>query len=340
MLSRVGKVFLAVALAGGVTAASSASAWAAGPTTRGGTPAKLVASGVATPTSFAFGHKLVFFSDGTPPQAAPGLGGVWVIKNGKAVKVPGQVPYSFGVTFHKGILYVSAPGQILAWSGWTGTKFTTHKTVYRAPKGFPGFNGLAFGANGLLYAGVDVGQTNDHGPATAPYQYDVLSMTATGKHVKIVAKGMRQPWQFAFAPGSSTPYVSDLGQDSGGGKNPPDFILQVKQGQNYGFPKCNWTNPNVCGGFTKPFQSFSAHTDPMGLGIVGGRLYISEFGASTPAQVQSIPLSGGTPRTELSGFPTGRNVVGLGVHKGWVYVAEIAASQTAPGAIYRFKPGT
>jgi glucose/arabinose dehydrogenase len=308
---------------------------AGGPTTRGGQPAQLVASGVATPTEFAFGDGQIFYSDGTPPPPA-GIGGVYVIKNGTATRLAGSPAFSFGVAWHTGTLYVSAINQLEAWSGWNGTKFTSQKVIYTAPKGFPAFNGLAFGADGRLYVGVDVGQTNDHGPATAPYQYDLLSMTTAGKQVKVVAKGIRQPWQLAFPTGSSSPYASDLGQDTGA-TNPPDFVLRVKQGQNYGFPTCNWTSGSPCSQFATPFHQFAPHTDAMGLGILGQRLYISEFGVSTPAQVVSMPLTGGTPRVELSGFPKGRNIVGLGVHNGWVYVGEIAASATQLGAIYRFK---
>jgi glucose/arabinose dehydrogenase len=321
-----------------VVSAASASDSSA-PKTRSGKPAQLVTSGVATPTAFAFGAGQVFYSDGTPPPEAPGVGGVYVIKHGAPVKLPGSPPLSFGVAWHNGTLYVSALNQLEAWSGWNGTTFKHQKVIYTAPQGFPGFNGLAFGADGRLYAGVDVGQTNDHGPATAPFQYDVLSMSATGKHVKVFAKGMRQPWQLAFPKGSSRPYVSDLGQDAGkDAATAPDFVLRLKQGQNYGFPKCNGTKPSVCKHYAKPFQSFAPHTDTMGLGIVGKRLFISEFGVGTPARVVSIPLRGGKQRVELKGFAKGRNVVGLGTHRGWVYVAEVAAGPSQLGAIYRFKP--
>jgi glucose/arabinose dehydrogenase len=163
-------------------------------------------------------------------------------------------------------------------------------------------------------------------------------MTAKGKDVKVVARGIRQPWQLAFPRGSSSPYVSDLGQDKGAAaKNALDFVLRVKSGQNYGFPKCAWTTTHRCRGVAKPFRSFTPHTDAMGVGILGRRLFVSEFGAATPARVVSTPLKGGRARVELS-FPKGRNIVGLGVHKGWVYVAEIAASPKTLGAIYRFKP--
>lgn len=337
MTSRAGKMLAAALLATAVAGTSAMAAGSGGPKTRTGKQAQLVVKAAATPTAFAFGAGQVFYSDGTPPSAAP-VGGVYVIKNGTPVKLPGSPPFAFGVTWHKGTLYVSGPNQILAWSGWNGTTFAHQKTIYtQSSKKFTGFNGLGFGANGRLYVGVDLGPGNDHGPATGPFQYDILSMTSNGKKVKVVARGIRQPWQLAFPKGSSSPYVSDLGQDAGA-TNPPDFILRVKQGQNYGFPKCNRTPGSPCKGYAKPFESFSSHTDAMGVGIVGKRLFISEFGAATPAQVVSIPLTGGKARPELTGFPKGRNIVGLGVHNGWVYVGEIAAGPTELGSIYRFKP--
>ena len=117
-------------------------------------------------------------------------------------------------------------------------------------------------------------------------------------------------------------------------------MLRVKQGQNYGFPNCTWTKAKAraCRKDTKPFQTFASHMDPMGLGIVGQRLFISEFGGSTHPRVISIPLAGGKPRIELSGFSSVQNIVGLGVHHGWVYAAQIASSPTDLGTIYRFKP--
>ena len=53
-------------------------------------------------------------------------------------------------------------------------------------------------------------------------------MKTNGKDLKVFASGMRQPWQIAFAPGSTSPLVSDLGQDKGA-KNPPDFVLQRQE---------------------------------------------------------------------------------------------------------------
>jgi glucose/arabinose dehydrogenase len=328
MLSRGARLLGATLVASGAISAVAVAAPGPPPppTSTNGKQVQTVASGLGTPTAFAFGAGKVFVSDAGNQEGTPTTpGGVFVLSHGVATKLAGSPPIAFGVTWSKNTLYVSALNKILAWSGWNGTRFTKQKTLVTASKKFPGFNGVAFGANGRLYAGVFVGQSNDHGPATAPYQYDILSYNAAGKDLKIFAKGMRQPWQFAFPAGTSSPFVSNLGQDKGS-KNPPDFLLRVRQGDNYGFPKCNWTNTQACRKFAVPFKQFSPHTDVMGLAIVGKRLYMSEFSG----KVVSMPLSGGPVKTLLKGFvaPT----VGLGSHAGWVYVGELT------GQVFRVKP--
>ncbi len=336
MLSRTVKS-LSVAVAALLTVAATASAAAAPPPPKStnGNPVQLVTSGIPTPTAFAFGAGTMFVADGGNSEGnGPPNGGVWAVKNGTPTKLPGPV-FSGGVTWHNGTLYVSggtltASGpkwQLLAWSGWNGTKFTKQRVVWNAPKKLDGLNGIAFGPDGRLYVGVDVGLTggNDHGPAKTPYVYDILSVKPNGTNLRIFATGIRQPWQFAFAPGSKTPFVSDLGQDSGA-KNPPDFLLKVKQGDDYGFPHCNWTKKSACKGFAKPFKMFAPHTSVMGLAIIGKRLYMSEFDKQ---QVVSMPLSGGAVKPLLTGFVA--PIVGLAANAGYIYVGELT------GQVFRVK---
>ena len=195
--------------------------------------------------------------------------------------------------------------------------------MYVAAKKFDGFNGIGFGANGRLYVGVDVGLTdgNDHGPASTRHLYDILTFRANGTDLRVFARGIRQPWQMAFEPGSNSPYVTDLGQDSGA-KNPPDFILHVHAGDNYGFPKCNHTAPQLQG-LRQPFRTFGPHTDLMGIAIQGGTLYLTSFTGpkrqGPGGEVYS--LGSGRLKPLLTGFvgPT----VGLGLHNGYVYVGEL-----------------
>jgi glucose/arabinose dehydrogenase len=342
LLQRIVRSLIACAVASAVVVAAASAAATPLPSPAKGAKLQVIATGVTTPTAFAFGAGQVFVSDGTtPPQKG---GGVYVLRGGKAVLVPGSPLLAFGITFRKGTLYVSGAtvgakgpvGQLYAWSGWNGVTFTKQKTLYTAPPGIV-LNGLAFGADGRLYAGVDVGLTNDHGPKKG-LLYDILSFDAAGNGMKVFATRMRQPWQLAFPAGSSSPFVTVLGQDKPASiqKKVPDFILRVRAGQDYGFPTCNWVVAAACTKFATPFKFLAPHTDPGGLGIIGNRLYLSEFGFVRTAKVESIPLTGGALKTLLTGFK-GEALIGLGTHSGWVYVGEPA---TAPGTgrVFRVKP--
>jgi glucose/arabinose dehydrogenase len=325
---------LTVALA--VPAANASSGSPPLPVSTNGHKVELVASGLKTPTSFAFGDGMVFAGDGGNSEgSAPPNGGVYVLKNGTAVKIASPLVFVAGLAWHCNQLYISgavlANGhpswQLISWSGWNGTTFTVRKTLFVAPKGFDGFNGIGFGADGRLYVGVDVGLTdgNDHGPAsTSPYLYDILTFRANGTDLRVFAKGIRQPWQFAFRPGSNAPFVTNLGQDSGA-KNPPDFVLHVHAGDNYGFPACNHTVPAKCLGFTQPFRTFAPHTDLMGIAVRAGTLYMTSFmgkGAKGPGgEVFTLRLNSSVLKPLLTGFVA--PVVGLGLNHGYVYVGEL-----------------
>ncbi|MBV9818085.1 MAG: hypothetical protein JOZ07_07010 [Solirubrobacterales bacterium] len=301
-----------------------------GPRTPAGQPLTQVASGIPTPTSFAFGDGQVFV--GSAGGGARHSGGVYLLGH-PSRRLAGSPPLVIGVTWHQGRLYLSGASRLQMWSGFNGHGFTSRRTIYTGPPRFPGFNGLAFGADGRLYVGVGVSSDDDddHGPTTRPYARDLLSFNASGGDLKIVASGVRQPFQLAFPSGSSSPYVSVLGQDFGpGAANAPDFIIRARPGQNYGFPTCNWGGLSACGAFTRPLQLLRPHTNPVGLAILGGRLYFNEFGGRVPASVVSVPLGGGAITPAAIGFA--QYIVGLGTHGGALYVGEI------DGRIFRVRP--
>jgi hypothetical protein len=69
---------------------------------------------------------------------------------------------------------------------------------------------------GSLYAGVSLsdGKKADYAHGTTPYANDVVSVNIASGAIRVVAKGSRQPWQFASLPGQANPIVSDLGQNN------------------------------------------------------------------------------------------------------------------------------
>jgi glucose/arabinose dehydrogenase len=317
--------------AGTASAADRAQGPPPPPTAAGGAKVETLGAGIPTPTEFAFAD------DGTTFVAAAGAedgsapGGLFVLADGKATLVPGSPRSVFGVAWKGDVLYLSSGPQILAATGWDGTKFAAIKPIFTGPKKFTGFNGIAIGPDGRIYAGVTMGKTGDHAKVKAPYAQSVISMTTSGKQVKSFARGLRQPWMIAFAPGQSSPLVTALGQENLGRRQPPDYVIRARQGQDYGFPTCNWSKPAACKGRPKPISLLPAHSSPMGIGVLGKKVYLALFtGTGRGPQVVSIPLQGGTKTTPvLNGFAA--PVVALGTHDGYVYAGDLT------GTVYRVK---
>ncbi len=100
-------------------------------------------------------------------------------------------------------------------------------------------NGMVFGADGWLYLGV--GSTTEHGesknPESEPFatpepnEASILRINPHTRVVENVAQGIRNPYDITFDT-SGQLYVTDNGLVTGQG----DRILQVEEGDHYGFP--------------------------------------------------------------------------------------------------------
>ncbi len=315
---------VAIAIAIAIAVAFAVGAGAAGsPVAASGAPVNLLASGVPTPTAFAWDGPTMFVGEGpAPPTYTPG--GLFTLANGAPTKVPGSPANVYGLAWHDGSLYVSTGPTIETMSGWDGTQFASIKTIWSGSPQFYGFNGIAFGPDGLLYAGLGLKEpTYDHSKSPVRLSQAVVAMTAAGKHLRIIARGIRQPFQLAFPQGSRYPYVTDLGQD--GGAIPPDEIVVAKPGQNYGFPTCTWLVLSKCKGFNRPKFLLPQHASPMGIAAVGRTLYVALFqgigGNGFNPEVVTIPAGGGTPTPLVTGF--GNQIIALAIHAGELFVGDV-----------------
>ncbi len=332
------KRWYGAALLAALTALTSlalvASSGAAGPplpTAANGNTVEVVATGVPTPTAFAFTGSTVFAGSG-PDESNGGPGGLFTVAAGKATKIPNTPAIVFGLAWKGNKLYVSTGPEIVALSGWNGTTFAKTTTVYaNKKKGFPGFNGLAFGPEGRLYAGLALGEKYDHSKDPFEPSQALVSMTATGKKMEVVTEGLRQPFQMVFPQGSKYPWVTVLSQDKGSSKVPDDEIVEARPGQNYGFPTCTWPAAETqkkCKGFDQPAILLPPHASPMGIGAIGNTFYVSLFGGAAGKGPEVVTLSKkGQPQPFLSGFaaPT----IALGINNGSVYVGDLT------GTIYK-----
>lgn len=302
------------------------------PQATNGAKVTTLAHGVPTPTAFAFAGTTTFVAGaGAEDGSAPG--GLYTVARGRATRVAGAPRAIYGLAWNGRTLFASSGPRLVAASGWNGRRFSSgFRAIWTGPRGFSNLNGIALGPDGRLYAGVTMSAKGDHAKVDAPLAQSIISLTTSGDDVQIYASGLRQPWQLTFAPGADAPLATALGQENLGRRQPPDYVIAPKQGDDYGFPRCNWSKPAACADFARPLALLPAHSSPMGIGVIGKRIYVALFtGTGRGPSVVSIPLAGGRakPKPLLTGFAA--PVVALGTHRGQVYAGDLT------GAIYRVK---
>jgi glucose/arabinose dehydrogenase len=329
MKKRVLVVALAAAL-GSASVAAAAKGPPPPPKAADGAKVNVLARGVPTPTAIAFLGGQMFVGGFGDEQNPKITGGLYLLKGGKAVKVPGSPPRVFGLATSGDTLYLSIASKILAWSGWNGTRFAKTKVVVAGPKGSSGFNGIVV-KGGTIYSGISLGdgKKDDFQKGKGAFANSVVSIDIASGKIAKVSSGYRQPWQLTFVPGHAYPIVSDLGQENLKKGHPPDFLKEAKPGTDYGFPVCP-AKPAACARYDKPFASFPAHSSPMGLGVSGTRLYVALFGGTGRGpDVVSMSTKGGLSTPFLTGFVA--PVVALTTHDGMLYVGDLT------GAVYGVK---
>jgi glucose/arabinose dehydrogenase len=321
----------ALALAAALTAALLLSAGVGAakapplPRATGHQPVRLVARGVPTPTQFAvFGGKL--FVSGYGNEQNPDIpGGVFLLAGGKAIKMHRSPKHVLGIAATKDTLYLSTNQSLVAWSDWDGTRFKKARIV-KTPPFYGQFREPAIGPDGLIYVG---GVTWGFPPAPNASSSLLAVNPATGA-AETIATGFRQPWQPLFVPGRALPLLSVLSQDDLGPHRPPDYIVAINKGDNYGFPFCP-KNPRTCAAYTQPLVTLPPHSSPMGLAYLDGKVWIALYGGLGKGPVIAwMPPKGGKLTPVVSGFPTG--VIALGAVGSSLYAGDQS------GAIYRVTP--
>lgn len=316
-------VIVAAALAGAAIAADGAPPL---PRAASGADVTVLARGIPLPAGIAIGKGTVFVAafgseDGKTP------GGLFRLQGGQATKLADGM--YIGLTWHGGTLYAGSLGrtgsQIVAFRGWDGKRFASRKVLRRSPVSF---TGLAVGPDGRLYAG---GATEDCDLCKQKHALSqtVMSMRLDGTDLRVVSRGLRQPFGIAFARGIPEPFVTVEGQENLGKKEPPDYVVRARAGDDYGFRRCTWAKPSACAGFARPFALLPAHSSPTGIAAIGPQLYLGMFNGTRGPAVWQLPVSGGTWREVVGGFPA--PVVGLSASGRDLYVGDLT------GTVYRIR---
>jgi glucose/arabinose dehydrogenase len=271
------KLLTTVALAASVLAVS------AGGTTQGisvppGFRVASFASGLSHPTAMAHGPDgriYVTQDGGTLVAIRPGTRRPAVLVRG--LRTP------LGLAWRGDELFVSEQGRLERLTLHAGRLVGRRVIVKGLPFGEHQQDNVVL-HDGRLYWGS--GSTCDACKEKDARSATVLSLRPDGSDLRVVARGLRNPYGLAFQPGTGRLYASVNGQDELGTKTDPEpaeMVVVVKPGAFYGWPRC-WPNARTlrlsgsCGGVTRPAAFLEPHASADGLAFWRGDLFVAEWG--------------------------------------------------------------
>lgn len=218
---------------------------------------------------------------------------------------------------------------------------------------------VLIGPDGKLY--VSIGSSCNVCNESDPHRASVWQYHTDGSGGRLYAHGLRNAVGMAVNPVTHEIWVTNNGRDLLGDDTPPETIYALRDGADYGWPRCHagtivdpdFGSAGACQGVEQPFVKMQAHSAPLGLAFYTPSkfpakyhgLFVAFHGSwnrSVPTgyKVVFIPLDGqghivGPPQDFVTGWlqngsASGRPV-GLAVGPdGALYVSDDSA-----GMIYR-----
>jgi glucose/arabinose dehydrogenase len=207
-----------------------------------------------------------------------------------------------GLLWRGRTLYVSESGRVEAF-GTSGRRLRA--VLSGLPYQLHQQDAIVAGPDGRLYLGS--GSTCDACVERDPRSAAILSFRPDGTGLRIVARGLRNPYGLLFV--GRTLYATVNGRDKLGDAEPAESVVRVRQGANFGWPNC-WPNfvlkrlTGACTGVTKPIAYLEPHSSADGIASWRGGLFVAEWGEylSTKHGRRVVELRGGRVLTFASGF--------------------------------------
>jgi glucose/arabinose dehydrogenase len=185
---------------------------------------------------------------------------------------------------------------------------------------------VLLGADGALY--VSIGSSCDACIESDPHRASVWRYNHDGSGGRLYARGLRNAVGMALNPMTDQIWVTNNGRDNLGDNIPPDSVYALRDGGNYGWPRCHagtiidpeFGSATACAGVVQPLANLQAHSAPLGLAFATQSqippayrgLYVAYHGswnrtAPTGYKVVFIPLDGagnvaGPPKDFATGW--------------------------------------
>lgn len=130
---------------------------------------------------------------------------------------------------------------------------------------------VLIGPDGNLY--VSIGSSCNVCDETDPHRASVWVYRPDGSGGHLYARGLRNAVGMTINPVTQQIWVTNNGRDLMGDNTPPDTIYALREGANYGWPRCHAGTiidpdigkPGDCNGIEQPLVNLQAHSAPLGL---------------------------------------------------------------------------
>lgn len=180
-----------------------------------------------------------------------------------------------GLAWLDGALFVSAQGTL-----WRVNRGQRRAIVRNLPFGRHQQDNVVT-RRGRLYFGS--GSTCDVCTETSRLSAAILSVLPNGRGLRVVARGLRNPYGLTVDPVTHRLYASVNGQDELGDREPAETVVEIRQGRDFGWPRC-WPSYRTkrlrgsCAGVTRPVAFLEPHSAAGGMAFWNGALYVAEWG--------------------------------------------------------------
>jgi glucose/arabinose dehydrogenase len=233
------------------------------------------ARGLERPTALAWGPGGVLY-------ATQEGGAVVRVKPRKAIAKGFATP--LGLAWDGGRLFVSAQGTL-----WRIERGRRRAIVSKLPFGRHQQDNVVV-QRGRLYFGS--GSTCDACSEKNRLSATVLSVRPDGTDLRVVARGLRNPFGLAVDRATGRLYASVNERDDLGPAEPAETVVEIRPGRRFGWPAC-WPSyrrkrlVGACRGVTKPLAYLEPHSSADGLAVYrgdafgeafDGNLFVTEWG--------------------------------------------------------------
>jgi glucose/arabinose dehydrogenase len=306
--------------------------------------------GIPNPSNLAFDGRGRLWATSAGVQAAA-ADGVWLVprRGARPRQVVGGLFSALGLTWHRRELYVSHivphatfasghTGRVMAYSGFDGRRFARSRVVVDGlPVGRHRVDSIVAGPGGRLYLGI--GSESDHEPSSAELAGTVVSFRPGGGGLRVEARGLRNPYGLAVAPGGRRLLVSEHGRDDLGLHDPPDELNLVEprgRARWYGFPECWGQGGAPCRGAVAPLARLAPHSAPGAVVVArrfgrwGPSAFVTRFGSTFRAN----PTGGDVVRISLAHLGRRRSAPVQRFATGFGHQQPLGAALGPGGALY------